>query len=315
MPRNVYFKNGKTTEQDLYEDIIIEAIKIYGYDVFYIPRKIVKRDGILTEDLISKFDSAFTIETYIESVDGFEGDGKFLSRFGLEIRDQVTLVVADRRWNQLVSRFGRVGTSTKPREGDLIYFPLTKGLFEIKFVEDKKPFFQLNDLVTYKLICELFEYESQEIDTGIPEVDSVQSDHSQGYKFKVEHQGSPPEVFGIGEDLTFTLPSNTSPSPTATAEMLRYETFEDYTTIFVGPITFNDSNNLSIPVGTIITLTNEERSAIAEVTYAYDLGDDDEDIFLNDVNVQNNEFAETSSMFIDWSETNPFGEPYNTNNP
>jgi hypothetical protein len=164
MPRSVYFSERYRAEQNLLEDLLIESMKIMGHDVYYIPRKIVKQDFILNEDVISTFDASFSIEMYVESVDGFEGDGDLMTKFGLEVRDQVTLVCSRRRWNALIGRHGYTNDAVRPREGDLIYLPLTGGLFEIKFVEDKSPFFQLGGTgdskgttPTFKLTCELFE--------------------------------------------------------------------------------------------------------------------------------------------------------------
>ena len=173
MPRSVYFSHGTRSEKHILEDILIESIKIMGHDVYYIPRKIIKMDQILNEDFLSQFDKAFKIEMYVESVDGFEGDGKLVAKFGLEIRDQITLVVSRRRWNGLIGKFGYTENSARPREGDLVYFPMTGGLFEIKWVEDKQPFFQLNNTPTFKLTCELYEYSNENINTGVPEVDGV----------------------------------------------------------------------------------------------------------------------------------------------
>ena len=135
MSRNVYFTNGTRTEQLLIEDLIIESLKIYGQDFFYIPRSLVSKDEILGEDRLSQFKSSFPIEMYFENVDSFAGQGAFIQKFGLMMEQSATLVVARRRWEQLVGRYGVTSIPTRPNEGDLLYFPLTKGLFEIKFVQ------------------------------------------------------------------------------------------------------------------------------------------------------------------------------------
>lgn len=304
MPLNTYFSNGTADELDLYEDLIIEAMQIYGRDMAYIPRKIVKRDLILNEDLISEFNSAFRIEMYIESIDGFEGDGKILTQFGLEIRDQVTLVVSRLRWNQLVGRFGYEKNTVRPREGDLVYFPLTGGLFEIKFVEDKKPFHQLGEVPTYKLICEVFEYESQEIDTGIEEVDAIQPQHSNVFQFEIDNNYT--GTFAIGETVTFTLPSGA----TGYAEFFKYTTTDDTvpkTILKVGPISWDDGEFRLLVPGTTVTNPSGAYAIISDV---YDLTDSDTITFSNDINAQNSSFSEQAQLFIDWSETNPFGEPF-----
>lgn len=175
MPTNVYFTHGTRNEQYLVEDLIIESLKIYGQEFFYIPRTLVSKDEILGEDRLSEFKSSFPIEMYFENVDAFDGQGQFIQKFGLMVEQSATLVVARRRWDQLVGRYGQTIIPNRPCEGDLIYFPLSKGLFEIKFVKHQDPFYQLGKLYVYKLQVELFQYASERIDTGIAEVDVFES--------------------------------------------------------------------------------------------------------------------------------------------
>ncbi len=175
MPTNVYFSHGTRNEQYLVEDLIIESLKIYGQEFFYIPRTLVSKDNILGEDRLSEFKSSFPIEMYFENVDSFAGLGAFIHKVGLMVEQSATLVVARRRWEQLVGRYGQTTIPTRPNEGDLIYFPLSKGLFEIKFVTHQDPFYQLGKLYVYKLQVELFQYASERIDTGIKEVDAFES--------------------------------------------------------------------------------------------------------------------------------------------
>jgi hypothetical protein len=175
MPTNVYFSHGTRNEQYLVEDLIIESLKIYGNEFFYIPRTLVSKDNILGEDRLSEFKSSFPIEMYFENVDSLDGQGAFIQKFGLMMEQSATLVVARRRWDQLVGRYGQTIIPTRPCEGDLIYFPLSKGLFEIKFVKHQDPFYQLGKLYVYKLQIELFQYSSERIDTGIREVDVFES--------------------------------------------------------------------------------------------------------------------------------------------
>jgi hypothetical protein len=175
MPTNVYFSHGTRNEQYLVEDLIIESLKIYGNEFTYIPRTLVSKDNILGEDRLSEFKSAFPIEMYFENVDSLDGQGAFIQKFGLMMEQSATLVVARRRWDQLVGRYGVTQLPNRPCEGDLIYFPLTKGLFEIKFVKHQDPFYQLGKLYVYKLQIELFQYASERIDTGIKEVDVFES--------------------------------------------------------------------------------------------------------------------------------------------
>lgn len=175
MGTNVYFSNGTKNEQYLIEDLIIESLKIYGQDFFYIPRSLMSKDEILGEDRLSQFKTAYPLEMYFENVDSFDGQGQFIQKFGLMVEQSATLVVARRRWEQLVGRHGQTILPHRPCEGDLIYFPLTKGLFEIKFVKHQDPFYQLGKLYVYKLQVELFQYASEKIDTGIEEVDAFET--------------------------------------------------------------------------------------------------------------------------------------------
>jgi hypothetical protein len=175
MPTNVYFTQGTRNEQYLVEDLIIESLRIYGQEFFYIPRTLVSKDEILGEDRLSEFKSSFPIEMYFENVDSLDGQGAFIQKFGLMMEQSATLVVARRRWDQLVGLYGKTSIPNRPCEGDLIYFPLTKGLFEIKFVRHQDPFYQLGKLYVYKLQIELFQYASERIDTGFAEVDTFES--------------------------------------------------------------------------------------------------------------------------------------------
>ena len=178
MPRNVYFSQGSNAEQHLFEDIQIEALKIYGQETYYLPRKIVTRDMILNEDRESQFDDAYMIEMYVEDIEGFGGEGNLMSKFGIEIRDEVTFVVARRTWNKLVGVWNNTVDNFRPNEGDLIYLPLSNSLFEISFVEHEQPFYQLQNLPTYKLQCRLFEYNDEDFRTGIEEIDYIETVHS-----------------------------------------------------------------------------------------------------------------------------------------
>jgi hypothetical protein len=177
MATNFFFQSGipggRSSEQMLMEDIIIECLKIYGFDTYYIPRATVNEDDILGEDVLNKYSSAYPLEMYMQNVTGFEGDGDLMSKFGVEIRDTATFIVARRRWDEVIARSGDAVLTTRPAEGDIIYFPLTKAFFEIKFVESTDPFFQIGKLYVYKLQCELMQYSSERFDTGVSEIDSI----------------------------------------------------------------------------------------------------------------------------------------------
>ena len=175
MAKNPYFKFGTNSEQNVVENLIIECLGIYGQEMFYIPRTLVSKDEILGEDRLSEFKNAYPIEMYFENVDGFGGNGAFMSKFGLMIEQSATLVVARKRWQQAVAQYGQTILPNRPAEGDLLYFPLTGGLFEIKFVQHQNPFYQIGKLYTYKLDVELFQYASERIDTGYNVIDDFES--------------------------------------------------------------------------------------------------------------------------------------------
>lgn len=170
--------SGFSAEQSLIQNLYTEAIKIYGFDVFYIPRTLVNVDKIFEEDELSKFTSAHSIEMYLQSVDGFEGEGDFLSKFGVEIRDRASFVVVKSRWTEAVDDNASLIIEGRPNEGDLIYFPLTKGLFEISFVEHENIFYQANNIYTYRIDVERFVYSSEKIDTGIAAIDAIEDARS-----------------------------------------------------------------------------------------------------------------------------------------
>jgi hypothetical protein len=303
MARNVYFSHGTRSEKHLYEDIIIEAMQIFGHDVYYIPRKVVQLDTILNEDMLSRFESAFKIEMYVESVDGFEGDGKLMNKFGFEFRDQVTFVVANRRWNQLIGRYGVTEGGVRPREGDLIYVPLTKGLFEIRFVEDKKPFYQAGQVPTFKLTCENFEYSNQNLDTGVVEVDAIEYHSAQAQS--VRTTSVPGQMFTPGEKLTVALSGT---AITGTVEFLGY--YEDSNGIIrtkIGIPTWNDDEYHIIDAGD--TLTSVDAGYVVTIQQVYAMSSTNPDSFENDLNAQNDTFEINGNAYIDFSQMNPFGEP------
>lgn len=171
MGTSLYFNNFKSSgEQRLIEDLIIESIKIYGVDNYYVPRKIVATSNTFIEAQVTEFGNALSMEMYVKNIDGFEGDGEFLSSFGVEVREQITFALAVRSYNQQV---GSYLNRDRPLEGDLIWFPFTSALYQIKYVNLKPVFYQLGALQFYDIVCELFEYNNEVFNTGIDEIDSV----------------------------------------------------------------------------------------------------------------------------------------------
>lgn len=173
MPLHNLFPRGTPNEHRLYESLIIESIRHYGVEFYYIPRQLVAKDDVFVEDRLSTFKDAYMIEGYVDEIDGFSGQGNFMSKFGLVIEEQASVTVAVKRWEELVGRFGTTIIPDRPNEGDLFYFPTSDTLFEIKYVENQQPFYQLGKLYVYKLRIEAFQYSSERINTGIEEIDSI----------------------------------------------------------------------------------------------------------------------------------------------
>lgn len=171
MAVNYYFSNFQnSSEQNLIEDLIIESIRIFGIDAWYINRAFGAKDELLNEDDLPIYDKAFMMEMYIKDVDGFGGDGDFLSKFGLEIRDQLTLTIAIRTFNKEVGGWTQ---DVRPQEGDLIYLPLNEKIFKIMHVEHEAIFYQMGQLQTYDLRCELFDFSGERFETGYDEIDTL----------------------------------------------------------------------------------------------------------------------------------------------
>jgi len=195
MSLNPFFLQGSPNEQFLVQDLINEQLKMYGVDVYYLPRKIFKTDDIIREIQSSKFDDVFMLEAYINNYDGYAPDSDIMTKFGLRLKNEISLTISRERYEEFIAPFlegissgireGRIteytfaDLITRPKEGDLIYFPLGERLFEIKRVESEKPFYQLGSNYTYELSCELYEYENELIDTNIEQVDNTVED--EGY--------------------------------------------------------------------------------------------------------------------------------------
>ena len=177
MALNPFFQQGSSGEQSLVQSLINEQLRMYGVDVHYMPRKYVEEKTILKEVTASKFDDAYPIEAYIDNFDGYGDNPTMLSKFGIQATNEVTVIISKERFETYISPLMKneenVKLSTRPKEGDLIYFPLGDRLFEIKYVEHEKPFYQLKNTYVYELRCELFRYEDEVIDTGVDEIDDT----------------------------------------------------------------------------------------------------------------------------------------------
>ena len=206
MATSVYFDKGTNTEQTLYEDLIIEQLKVFGHDVYYLPRTLVKEDTLFGEDVLSKFDDSYGIEMYMMEVEGFGGEKELVAKFGLEIRDEATFIVSRRRWEDIISADSNLIISSRPNEGDLIYFPRVKKLFQIDFVDLDDPFYQVDNLPTYRMSCTLFEYSSEVLDTGITAIDTIEDTTSLDalfYQFTLEQTGTFTEYWNLEDDTGF----------------------------------------------------------------------------------------------------------------
>jgi len=182
MAVNHYFQGGKgignQAEKRLHEDIIIESLKIFGQDIYYLPRTLVNRDLVLGEDTSSRFDDSYLLEMYFETNTGFAGENEIINKFGLEIRDDTTLVLSKRRFEEHVANKATLTASGRPNEGDIVFVPLLNSYFEIQFVEDQEPFYQLGNLPVYKLKVTRWEYSSEEINTGNTVLDETEDKFS-----------------------------------------------------------------------------------------------------------------------------------------
>ena len=176
MATSVFFNNFRSSgEQGLIEDLVIESIRMYGHDLYYLPRTLDAENEVFGESAVASFNSQYFLEMYIKNVDGFQGDGDFLSKFGLQIRDSITFTVARRTF---YNEIGQYATIDRPQEGDLIYFPLNRKAFQIKFVQHEPVFYQMGALQMWDLQCELFEYSNERFNTGITEIDDLQKNYS-----------------------------------------------------------------------------------------------------------------------------------------
>ena len=203
---NPFFLNGSKNEQGLMQDLINESLRMYGVDVYYIPRQYVTEKTVIHEVIESKFTSAFPIEAYVQTTEGYGGQGTILSKFGIQELDDLTIIISKERYQNYITPFAKnienVKLSKRPKEGDLIYFPLGRRIFEIKYVEHEKPFYQLQKNYVYELTCELFRYEDEIIDTGYGFIDDPYSDSDDGSGSTSEDRsGGDENNDGIPDDL------------------------------------------------------------------------------------------------------------------
>jgi len=313
MPRNVYFSQAVKSEQNLYEDLIIESLGIYGQDVYYIPRTLVNRDNVLNEDPASTFDDAYLLEMYIENTEGFEGAGDLYSKFGLEIRDDATFIVSRRRWETRVGVFDDNILDPRPQEGDLIFLPMTNSFFEISYVEDDSPFYQLSNLPVYRMQCTLFEYNDEDFDTGITSIDDATA--KVAYQLPMDITITGGNHFEVGETIEQVLVAAVGATPAVKVfgeVQQRTKTSDILSKIFVSNIGASGTTTAKdfTVGGTITGLTSGYTGTIA--TIYSDLTDTTGQAWATDEAAQNIDFELDADGFIDFSESNPFGDPSET---
>ena len=284
MPTNVFFNHAVQTEQHLYEDLVVEALRMYGHNVFYLPREVIEEDTILNEDVQSKYGDAYSVEMYIENTDGFEGEGDLMSKFGIQVRDQATFVISLRSWERFISLDSNLATSFRPNEGDLIYFPLSGSMFEIKFVEHEDPFYQVGKLFVFKLQCELFEYSQEDFDTGIGDIDLIEDE--QAYTTVM--------TMASGNGQNYVVNENITKSGTVVGEVVAWNNI-------TSKLTIKDVTTTLATTDVLVGATSTAQYTINSI--------DDRMVFSNDASAQNKDFEDQDSNYLDLSEVNPFGEP------
>ena len=273
---------GSAQEQKTIENLIVETIEIYGQDIYYVPRTIVNKDTVFGEDSDTKFESAKAIRAYVNNVEGWEGQGELLSKFGVRIEDKTTFIFSRDKFKEHVDDSTVLNVEGRPNEGDLIWFPTTKHLFQIMFVEAEKPFYQLGKGYVWECQCELFEYSDEEIDTGITDLDNIETAFANAITVGLVAGGS--GTFTAGETVT----GGTS---NVTAEV---KSFDAATRTL---IVINRSGTFSVPE----TITGGTSSA-SWTTATYNTIQN-----TNSEYDQNNDFETADNDIIDFTETNPLG--------
>ena len=287
MATNQYFNfYNNIEEQSLTNDLVVESLQIYGHDVRYLPREYTHVDDIFNEVKNSSFTNEFTIEMYIQGVDGFGGDGDLLSKFGVEIRDTQTFVVANTRFEEEANT-ASVGF-TKPREGDLIYMPLTDQLMEIKHVEDEEVYYQLGKAYVYRLSTEFFEYSEEEFDTGIADIDDIATDNEYTIQLTM---GTGSGTFQINEEV--------------------YQGADLANAIAKAEVTDWNEPGLILTVRNIVGNFGTGANVIGDTSGAtYNLGVKETMVFPETTEADNKVYETNPDSVIDFSEDNPFSEDF-----
>ena len=300
MAKNFHIKSGVRSEQLLYENLVIESLKIYGQEVYYLPRDIVNENKIFGDDVPSRFNSSYKIEMFIENVEGFEGEGDLFTKFGVEIRDEATFVVSRRRWGETVGRYDNQISGDRPREGDLIFLPMSKSLFEIRHVEHEQPFYQLENVPTFKLRASLFEYNDEDLDTGVTDIDKIEKDYAYKYSLTLAATSFYAEA---GNTISQLIDSDLSVN--MTGEVISYNKDTNVLEVVHAGATDGKFHNFSTSNKHHVTISgiarNDSSFAVTAVAEVNQISE----------NEQNADFSTFSNDFLDFSENNPFGDPEN----
>lgn len=293
MARNFYIRDNVKSEQNLYEDLVIETLKIYGQDVFYLPRDTVFEDRVFGDEIPATYNSSYRIEMYIENIEGFDGEGDLFTRFGVEIRDEATFIVSRRRWNQTAGQDNDIN-SERPREGDLIYLPLSKSMFQITHVEHEQPFYQLSNLPVFKCRAQLFDYNSEDFDTGIEDIQDIEKDH--GYTYLLKIQGA--NINNRKPIVEGTIVTQNQSGVLVTAEVAKYSDSDG--TIHAVNLASSDATFKLFQADSTVTVDSALNiHTLQTVTELNKLSE----------NEQNTDFGTFGDDFLDFSESNPFGDP------
>lgn len=308
MAINQYFQQGARSEQLLYEDLIIESLKMYGQDVYYMPRELVNIDEIFKDESTARFDKAYKIEMYIENVEGFDGEGDLFTKFGVEIRDAATFVVSRKRFLSQIGQYENDPDNPKkqyyrPHEGDLIFLPLSGSIFEIQKVFDENPFYQLKNLPVFRLSCELFEYSGEDFDTDIPQIDNVEIFD---YQYKLIFDDVENTLRNFGEQGSFQIGEQItqvgSGGWTLTGDVTSYDASDSASRVLsVAHLTSTDGLFHSFnTINTVLGSISGAAGVPISITEAVDGANSSS---------QNDEFENVADNIIDFSESNPFGDP------
>jgi len=281
MATNLYFNNVEShSEQELLNSLTSEVIQVHGMNVYYLPRTLIKEDLIMGEDVLSKFSTAYEVEMYLKTIEGFGGEGDLVSKFGLDVRDEVIFTVH-------VDRFNLATEMNKPLEGDLIFLPMSKGLFEIKFVEDEIPFYQAGKNYSFDITCELFQYSEEQLETGVVDIDNIEKVQSAAIDLLMNAGGSGTftvdEAIYQGASLAAATGKGMVVSWNATTRTLRVN--DTSGTFAAGTATIGATSSANW------VLTSHDTQALPTIPFA-----------------DNKEFETLGDTVLDFTESNPFGD-------